>query len=1166
VSKFTYLSKFFAIGYLIFGVISFCYGENLFVDPNFDDNGVHDWLSLGHPFVTEDVEVHSLPYSATNTITTVSDEDYYGQIYQIIEPYTAGEPIYMRAWIKTNLAVGSTARAGIIVEFLDSNNQLIPNSELKTVVGGVNDWFEIYITGYAPAGAAKARAGAFIFAQQADNSALNGTAYVDDFYIDKIELPGSLIENPGFEIPALAYWTTGLDGWPFIDTTDEKHSGEHSAVDIIDDVSGEGGYFGFIYQTRPYSPGTQIYVSAWGKSDISELSMAKGGVIVQFLDSAGDPIAGTELKSEIGGGTDWRQLYIEGLAPPGTAEIRIGAFLWASQGDTTALGGKFYIDDFVASTEPIPPPAPPSDIINGDFENGVNDWNWDYRPFVTSTVAHSGNYSANHTITNTDAPNDYLAEIYQDIPYSEGQAVFVTAWTKTDITSTFIAVGGIKIQFYDDTGSPVGSAVQAIIGGIRDWTLLYVNDIAPPATAFLRVSGFAWAQKNQGIINGEVYIDDVELSDTPPSDLILNPGFEDGLSGWIQDPLNYRDIESTDEDYHSGNFSAKGTIVDTDSDDVDYWSRLYQEFDFEAEQQIYATLWAKTVIDPTSAATAGLKVEFLDENGQALDELTDSIVGQTGWTYLYVTGLSPVDTVKVRISCFIFCPEADTPLDGVVYFDDVVASLDPLPPPNFPMGLSNTGFEAGLNDWTDLYGPPSEIDNIDPHSGVYSAKKTFVAIPDNDYYSIIYQDLYYNSQGTPFPEDTEVYLTAFLKSNIHPGATARVGIRLEAFNEPNEPVEIGKDGISAINDWRQLYIKATIPAATRKVRVMGYAWAKQGDSYAYDPPGTVNFDDFVYSYEPLPPPPLQTELLNPDFENGLNEWKVPYKPAFVIDDPAIVYSGNYAVGFEIDDVSERNYFGEVRQDVAVSPGRRVKAAVWVKTDIDSMSQAKARLKITFWDSDDMFISMYGSEEMGGINDWEQLSVDVIAPQGAAKLSFQCNLFAPQGDIYGVGGKAYFDSASLAISPYIIHPLSCLLAGTKITLADGTTKAIEDINIGEKVLGVNEEDGSFVETEVVETYYHPGVEGFLVITTEDNRTLKITGNHPVRNGNRYIEASSLKIGDTISILENKKLTSSKIVSIIRNNSSVDVYNLEVDKTHNYFAEGCLVHNKLIYTRE
>ena len=79
------------------------------------------------------------------------------------------------------------------------------------------------------------------------------------------------------------------------------------------------------------------------------------------------------------------------------------------------------------------------------------------------------------------------------------------------------------------------SETKAEISGNTDWKFLYVNRLAPALTTKVRISGYAWALKNQGTINGNVYIDDMTFSDTPPSDLILNPGFENAMSGWTQD-------------------------------------------------------------------------------------------------------------------------------------------------------------------------------------------------------------------------------------------------------------------------------------------------------------------------------------------------------------------------------------------------------------------------------------------------------------------------------------------------------------------------------------------------------------------------------------------------------------------------------------------------------
>jgi len=998
-------------------------GPNLFDDPGFT-NGVHNWSFIGYPF---HAVIHGSDYAAENIVTTVTTQDYYGQIYQMIEPYEAGEPVYMSAMVKTDFALGSTARGGILVEFLDSQNEVIDS--IKTDMGGVNDWFELYVTGIAPAQTAKLRAGAFIFAAKGDHAAVGGYVQVDDLLLEKSGGPGLPINNPGFE-SQLSGWTTGEGTWPFDATTIDKHSGNYSALDTVNSVS-NADYYGFIFQEIPLNAGQDIYASAWAKSDISPLAGAKGGLIIQFFNG-NTYIPGADLKSEIGGTLEeWRQLYVAGTAPSGTTKIKIGAYLWAAQGDTAALAGKFFFDDIIADTSPITPPPPQSDLINSDFENGVNDWTWFARPFVaTDQIVYSGNLAAKHTIGDTNDPNDYFAQIYQVIPFSEGQTAYATVWAKTGINPVFTAAGGIQIEFLDSAGVPISAPVQSSIGGNTDWTLLFISHEAPPGTESVKIGGFAWALKNQGTLNGNVFLDKMEFSDTPSGDLILNPGFENSLSGWTIDPTGFPMVV-TDEDKHSGDYSAKATIQDTAGQE-DYWSRLYQEFSFTENDTLYATLWAKTNIPVISNAGAGLLIEFLDEGDIVIGSWQDPIAGITGWSYLYAEAVAPPGTVKARVSLFAYCPKADAPLGGVAYFDDAVASLDPLPPPNFSTELVNEGFESGLEGWIDLYGLPSELDSSTAHTGTYSVKKTIGSNPDQDYYSTIYQDIYFNANGTPFPADTDVWLTAYISSDIAPPADdAKVGIKIEYFDELNIAYEIGQDTVNAFNDWRQLYIAATIPAGATRARVSGFAFAPEEEPYALD--GVANFDDFVYSYTSIPAPAPAETLLNPGFENGINDWDELFHKGEI--STTVQYDGLYSSKFEIDNsIFTEDYFGSATQDVKLTtqgvsysphwgtteqyhyPVVKPKAYVYfsgmVKTDIDPfLSVAKAGVMMVFLDKFDNIISPVYTDEIGGITDWTLLGIGKPSPEGADRVRIGFYIFGEQGSAVP-GDKAYFDYGQL----------------------------------------------------------------------------------------------------------------------------------------------------------
>ncbi len=1118
------------------------FAQNMFSNADFS-NGVNGWSTVGYPFYAI---VRAPNYAAENTITTVSDRDYFAEIYQVITPFTAGDPVYMTAEIKTQLDPGSSASGGIIVEFLNASNNVL-NTITTSVVGNTN-WNTVYVTGTAPAGTVKIRAGAFVFAAEDDSAALNGKVSVDNLFIDNIQAPGGgLITNPGFE-SQISGWTTGVGSYPFIASTAQTHSGVYSAYDAVNSVSGD--YWGFIYQTPTVPVGGTIYASAWGKTEISPLSSAVGGLIVQFLNSSGVLIS--KLESKIGGNTDWHQLYVSGTVPVGTVTIKVGGYLWAANGDSAALGGKVYIDDFAVSTTPIPPPQQPQELINSDFENGVNDWAWIYRPFVASTTAHTGIYSAKHNIGNTTGPNDYLAEIYQEIPFTAGNVAYLTGWVKTNINPARTAVGGIKVQFVDAAGTLIGAASQADRDGINDWTLLYVNAVAPTGTAKVRISAFAWADNNQGTVNGDVFIDGLAFSNTPPSSLLLNSSFESDMAGWTQDATGYP-MTAVTEEHRTGAKSAK-TTIQLPGGSSDFWSRIYQEFTIVPGQALYATAWAKTAINPSSTGTAGLKIEFFNGTTPTGSVTSNTVGGQAGWTYLYAFATAPAGTTKARISPFVSCPRATANLGGNVYFDDVYGSFDQLPPPAFRTALINASFDdgSGLGGWTDLYGLPTTLDSINSYSIPYSAKKTFAQIPDQDYYTTVYQDIYYNANGTPFPTARNVYLAAYIKTAINPLANASGGIALEYFDESGEAYTIDTDQVSANNDWRQLYVSGTIPAGATKVRVLGFAFAPLGETLADN--GIVNFDNFNFSYNYIPEQ-VQTSLLNVGFENGLNDWDQLNRLAGITQAP--VHGGNYSSYFDIqvDLVDPQDYYGTLSQDIAVLPGKIVEASAWVSTDIYPLTNAQAGIKLQFIDGNGQAIGPEYTNGIGGNTGWTQLSLVRTAPAQTAKVRYILFLYA-EGLSAINGDRAYYDDASLLIRN--APGPGCFLAETPITLSDGSTKPIEEIKIGDMVMAYNEETKTLETNEVTTIFNHDKEDVYLLV----NGTLKVTPVHRVLTKGEWKEIGTLAVGDTLTDMKGNDVL---IASIEKVNEKVDIYNFEVSPLHTYIAGGFIVHNrKLNYT--
>ena len=114
------------------------------------------------------------------------------------------------------------------------------------------------------------------------------------------------------------------------------------------------------------------------------------------------------------------------------------------------------------------------------------------------------------------------------------------------------------------------------------------------------------------------------------------------------------------------------------------------------------------------------------------------------------------------------------------------------------------------------------------------------------------------------------------------------------------------------------------------------------------------------------------------------------------------------------------------------------------------------------------------------------------------------------------------------------------------------KYIEDIKVGDIVKSFDVGTSSTVNSKVTETYVHSD-RYYMII----NGIIKTTSVHPFYSDGKWIEAGDLSVGDKILHVDGIEHT---IETIELSNEPVTVYNFEVDGTHNYFAEGYLVHNK------
>lgn len=131
---------------------------------------------------------------------------------------------------------------------------------------------------------------------------------------------------------------------------------------------------------------------------------------------------------------------------------------------------------------------------------------------------------------------------------------------------------------------------------------------------------------------------------------------------------------------------------------------------------------------------------------------------------------------------------------------------------------------------------------------------------------------------------------------------------------------------------------------------------------------------------------------------------------------------------------------------------------------------------------------------------------------------------------------------------------CFLAGTNIIMSDGTYKFIEDIKVGDYILSYDFTNAIFVPSVVEKIFNHKSSE-YCVI----NNKLMVTPNHKLWVNDILSLVSNIKRGDFLRNDRFEKVYVFDIQKIVPD-SKFNTYNLRIKDTHNYLAEGLLVHNK------
>ena len=148
--------------------------------------------------------------------------------------------------------------------------------------------------------------------------------------------------------------------------------------------------------------------------------------------------------------------------------------------------------------------------------------------------------------------------------------------------------------------------------------------------------------------------------------------------------------------------------------------------------------------------------------------------------------------------------------------------------------------------------------------------------------------------------------------------------------------------------------------------------------------------------------------------------------------------------------------------------------------------------------------------------------------------------------------------------------SCFIAGTKVTMADGTFKNIENVKVGDKVKGHKEEntvikldptllaDRKLYSFNDNEHYFFTSEHPFM--TEEGWKSIKPEKTKERDGVELYDQLKGeLKVGDKL-VTDNGPVEVKDIKSKEMNNPEMPLYNFNVSNDNSYIADNYVVHNK------
>jgi hypothetical protein len=135
---------------------------------------------------------------------------------------------------------------------------------------------------------------------------------------------------------------------------------------------------------------------------------------------------------------------------------------------------------------------------------------------------------------------------------------------------------------------------------------------------------------------------------------------------------------------------------------------------------------------------------------------------------------------------------------------------------------------------------------------------------------------------------------------------------------------------------------------------------------------------------------------------------------------------------------------------------------------------------------------------------------------------------------------------------------CFVGSTQVLMADGLTKAIDAIAVGDHVMARDEKTG-LVAVSAVDRVFRHHVAETLLLQMDGGEMVETTAEHRFAAEERgFVSAGQLRPGDRLSTHNQRDAA---VVSTRARSADATVYNLSVDRLHTFFigGAGLWVHN-------